>query len=55
MTKGPLLLLKRCLEGEERVRVVTRHACGLRGVATGAAHGQLDFNQRLILYWSSVH
>lgn len=35
VTKGPLLLLKRCFEVGGRVRVVTRHARGVRGTAEG--------------------
>lgn len=34
--RGPLQLLQRCCENRTRVRVVTRHARGVRGVATGA-------------------
>ena len=33
---GPLALLKRAYDGGGRVRVVTRHARGVRGTATGA-------------------
>ena len=32
---GPLLLLRRCFDARARVRVVTRHARGIRGAATG--------------------
>lgn len=35
VTKGPLLLLRRCYESKTAVRVVTRHAHGVRGIATG--------------------
>ena len=34
---GPLMLLKQAYEARAAVRVVTRHARGVRGVATGAA------------------
>jgi small nuclear ribonucleoprotein (snRNP)-like protein len=34
---GPLLLLRQAYEARAAVRVVTRHARGVRGVATGAA------------------
>lgn len=34
--KGPLLLLKRCYNDGARIRIVTRHARGVRGAATGA-------------------
>ena len=33
---GPLALLARCFAERGRVRVVTRHARGVRGTATGA-------------------
>ena len=33
---GPLALLARCMAERGRVRVVTRHARGVRGAATGA-------------------
>ena len=33
---GPLLLLKRCYQERSRVRVVTRHARGVRGSSEGA-------------------
>ncbi len=35
VTKGPLMLLRRCFEEKMAVRVVTRHAHGVRGTATG--------------------
>ncbi|KAK9818736.1 hypothetical protein WJX74_005626 [Apatococcus lobatus] len=35
VTRGPLLLLRRCYENKTAVRVVTRHSHGVRGVATG--------------------
>lgn len=35
--EGPFSLLRRCLLANTRVRVVTRHAVGIRGVATGGA------------------
>ena len=34
---GPLMLLKQAYEARGAVRVVTRHARGVRGVATGAS------------------
>ncbi len=37
ITKGPLMLLRRCYERRMAVRVVTRHAHGVRGVATGTS------------------
>lgn len=36
VAEGPLTLLKRAYAARARVRVVTRHATGVRGVATGA-------------------
>lgn len=33
---GPLMLLKQAYEARAAVRIVTRHARGVRGVATGA-------------------
>lgn len=36
--EGPLTLLKRAYEARSSVRVVTRHARGVRGVATGVHH-----------------
>ncbi len=35
ITQGPLVLLKQCFTTKQRVRVVTRHKHGVRGVATG--------------------
>lgn len=36
VVKGPLLLLRKCYNEGGRVRVVSRHARGIRGAATGA-------------------
>lgn len=33
--EGPLLLLRACMQSRRSVRVVTRHAAGVRGAATG--------------------
>jgi len=41
---GPLALLARCLAARGRVRVVTRHARGVRGVAIGAPRILFWFN-----------
>ena len=36
--EGPLSLLRRAMQLQLSVRVVTRHARGVRGVATGMLH-----------------
>eukprot|EP00884_Botryococcus_braunii_P002410 jgi/Botrbrau1/1216/Bobra.0163s0024.1 len=46
--QGPLSLLARCLFTGTRVRVVTRHAVGIRGVATGLLQG-FDRHMNLVL------
>ncbi len=51
--EGPLSLLRRAMQLQLSVRVVTRHARGVRGVATGMLHThlaavQLTFSQLLI-------
>lgn len=42
--EGPLLLLKRCYAERRRVRVVTRHARGVRGTSEGAQGGTCMHN-----------
>ena len=37
MPEGPLSLLRRAMQTQRPLRVVTRHARGVRGVATGVA------------------
>eukprot|EP00208_Stichococcus_sp_RCC1054_P007181 CAMPEP_0206138756 /NCGR_PEP_ID=MMETSP1473-20131121/3538_1 /ASSEMBLY_ACC=CAM_ASM_001109 /TAXON_ID=1461547 /ORGANISM="Stichococcus sp, Strain RCC1054" /LENGTH=557 /DNA_ID=CAMNT_0053532269 /DNA_START=185 /DNA_END=1857 /DNA_ORIENTATION=- len=46
--KGPLMILKRAYEERLMVRLVTRHACGVRGVAVGTLVG-FDKHMNLLM------
>lgn len=46
--KGPLLLLRRAYEDKGLIRLVTRHARGVRGVAIGTLVG-FDYHMNLLL------